>query len=539
MSEIDVNTPQKAVHLDEGALNARYRGRVEVADAIGGFAQQAEGFEADMLKAKNAGIAADVDLKMRTARQTFLESLQNDPNQDTWQERASQTADSVQESISATHEGIAPAMRKQVDSAFKSWKGSLMVETQTMANIQTINRAWGKTKEDYQESLKDGQADHAMNLLQNAKSSKLADPAEIDQMERAIPKTIALNYISNGLQANPKQTTDLLRSGASLPANDQYGRPIVPSKVLSPKEMDQLLIKGRSETLKWQAGNAEQMMMKDADPDTGFIPEDTIRQSMASGNIAEQWGMNKIASQDRKIKAQKVADDQERKKGLREISAADSNTHALVSSLAKDSNAWEGDPESYQAELISATAAITDPAKRQSAINEVHRQYASAKKTGQTAEKPVEREIYKQGEQSMEQGLFKPATAGGVEADVPIVIPVFGKIWSVKKVVGQQAVDPKRDKKWQETATENEIAQAHINHARWQTQMESWFKTQKPDDPSLPEKAEKYGNSLMKDLVEKQVQEAMTKKPDALTGQRRKQNGVTFEFDGKDWNPVK
>ena len=239
-SEIDVNTPVGAVRRSPAVAGDIMRGGQALARGISDVGEFAAQVEDNIQKARELGIAADVDLKLRTARQTFLENLKNSGDETKWSQSASELAQTTQESI-LSQDHVPPGMRPQINSAFKAWQGSLLTETQALANQQTINRAWGRVQADYSESLKDGHADHAAALIEQARARKLTDPAALDQMERDIPKVIAQNAIETGIGNNAHGTVQMLESGAAIPFSDHNGKPIFPKKALDARTFDTLL----------------------------------------------------------------------------------------------------------------------------------------------------------------------------------------------------------------------------------------------------------------------------------------------------------
>lgn len=549
-SEIDLRTPERAVHLDAAAINKpRMRGAMATAGALDSVADVAEGIGHDIQRAKNAGIAADVDLKMRTARQTFLESLRNDPDESKWSERAQETSDHVRDDIFSTHENIPPGMRQQVESAFKSWQSGLLVETKTLSNVQSVNRAWSKNKEDYQESLKDGQGQHAMAVLENSRRAQLADPVEIDEMERAIPKGIARNYIQNGLMANPKQTLDLLKSGGSLPAEDQNGKPIVPRKVFSPKEMEQLQNTARIQTAAWQKTNGENMLKEDADPVTGFVPEETIKSEMKQGNVSEAFGRALISAQDRKLKAQQADES-------RVLAAQDREAYNMVSAKAHDSTAWGVDPDVYAHKLVEDAADITNPSLRQRAINDVNHQLAAVKKTGETAERPIERQMNalinddKESIGAMVPIAVEDVPAGESSGQAKFGLGIFtGGVTSgspastryTRVPGGLKAINKMTDDEvkatFGEKASKDDVVSAVNRHAaQLQNEMREWF--QSPEGLKATwEQADAHRQKLERPWVMDSVRNSLSTKPPVDVSTEEEFNslpsGAPFVWNGR------
>lgn len=539
--DLDISTPSRAVHLDAGALaGPRLRGAEAMAGAVEGIGEQFQRVAEDIRKAREIGVAADVDLKMRTARQSFLESLQGDSNQDTWQERAQELSHQVHDDIYSAHENISPEMRPQIDAAFKNWQGSLMVETQTMAHVQEVNRAWGRVKQDYDESLRDGGAEHAATLIAQARQGKLAHPAELDALDRAIPGTIAMNYIENGLQTNPKGTMELLKSGASLPATDQFGKPIVPAKVLTPKQMEILQNTARTRTASWQKNNFEQTLATATDPVTGFVPEETVREKMKTGEIDEIVGRNFIAAQDRKLKAENA-------EAAREVAKEDHDQLAMLNSSTHDPTAWGVNPDLYAHQLIADAASISNPALRQKAINDVNHQLAAVKKTGEVAERPVEQQIYRlMNEDRQTNGAMLPVTPTDVaavegrpagwrtaRAGEPATTTykhIDGGLDAVKKETFDMSQYPEG------TTKDQLIESINVHHARLQEEMRQWFKSPEGQKATF-EQANEHRQAIERPYVMDAVRNTLTKRAPAVITSREEfkslPQGAPFIWNGR------
>lgn len=550
-SEIDINTPERAVRLDAGALSGpRLRGQAAISSAVGAVGDVAEGLQDQLMKARNAGIAADVDLKMRTARQSFLESLRNDPNEgwksaddSAWKDRAAEVASSVREDILSEHTRVPPEMRQQIEHGFKSWESSLLLESQSMANVQMTTRAWGRSKEDYADALKDGHGEHAMNILRVARDTKIAPPEEVDQLERDIPRTIARNFIENGLQANPKGTEDLLKSGASLPAVDQNGKRIVPKEVLRPKEMEQLQNTARARASSWQRENFGVMISTKADPITGYVPDETIDEGMASGEIDPKVGTNLKRAQERRLKTQD-----------RETAAVaarvDRDDHSLLVARIHDPSAWTVDPDGYAHDLTQEAAGISSPALRQDALSSINRQLAAVRKTGETAERPIERQMYQlmnedrdtntsmiplsvedvpegKGSSSIGAALglgYTPGTKATTKYP-----PIAGGLAAVKKQDFDMSQYPGMTK-------DSVISQINRHASKLQNEMAQWFKSPEGQKATW-DQADAHRQTLERPYVMDAVRQTLKKKEPSLVATREEYDllpaGAPFVWNGQ------
>lgn len=548
-SEIDVSTPAAGVHVSPGAFQSE-QGRRAMGSAFGEIAGDANQLQGDLIKAHEAGVAANVDLKMRTARQSFLDSLRNDsnegwrgPNDSNWKDRAAELSAQVKDDIFSSAEGITPEMKSRMESAFNSWSANLSIETQAAANVQMTNRAWGHTQQDYQEALKDDHAEHAMNLLENARRNKIADPALIDSLEQNIPRAVASNYINNGLAANPKGTLDLLRSGASLPAVDQYGKPIVPSKVFGTKEYDQLLNTARIRTAAWQKVNGENMLKDKVDPTTGFVPDDIIKQSMATGEVDEIFGTNLIKSQDSRARQMKKEESEALQKKDREA-------YMMLSAKVHDPISWGAEPDQYAHSMVTEAATISDPALRQKAISDVNRQLKAVKTTGETAERPVEKKMYEMmGQDLRTQGAMIPVDP----ETTPESTKRGGFLWMNKTTTpaqtvyhhvagGLDALDKLKETGGEDPwpfpgmTKEQAVAAANLHAARLQNDMRDWFKSPEGQKATF-EQANDHRMALEKPYVMDAVRSSLTSRAPAVITSREEFKalppGAPFIFNGQ------
>lgn len=371
-ADIDVATPAKAVPLNAGALSARFRGQQQFAGAVEGISDQLSDLQQNLQKVKQAHVAADVAFRTRAAQQSFIESTQGDENEGAWSDRAKEMTDKVRDDVFANNE-IPPGMRQQVDDSLRNWGQSMQIKAQTMSHLQTINKATTKLKSAYDEAGRDGQADAMQDVVKLGRSSKL-DPVMMDQWEQAIPRTVALTAIDQGLQKNPKGTYELLKSGASLPVKDQNGVPIDPKKVFPSKQLESLVNAARVQTAVWQKSNFEELQ-KDRDPVTGLVPEQAILQKMSKGEVEQKAGQNLIDAQ------------------ARQTMAGDRDRYNVLNTKINNPTAWNISPEEYAHQLVTEAADIKSPALRDKAINEANRQYAAIKKKGQLEQGPIERKV--------------------------------------------------------------------------------------------------------------------------------------------------
>lgn len=512
-SEIDFATPPKAVHLDAQALSGpRMRGAAAMAGALDQVANFSDRVGEEIAKAREVGIAADIDLRMRTARQTFMDSLHNDSNEQEWVQRATETANATKEDIYAAHPDLPPRMRPHVEAALKGWQGSLETETNTLSEQQTITRAWGRVQQDYRASLDDDHPEHAATLLEQARSRKLTAPETIDQMERDIPKILATNAIHRGFYsdgANPYTTLQLIKSGASLPVVDQNGKNIVPSKVLAPSALEQLVAEGKARVNDWQKANYEEMLASSKD---GYVDPELIRSKMATHEIDEIVGNNRIKSQDQAIRIQNEEDKRKAEDMAKELKKVDEIKKDQLSRMTHDPNAWGVDPEGYAHSLVNQASDISDYHLQTQAINDINQQLKSVKQKGVTADAP----LVKQQLEFMNQ-------AHKVRTET---VPVMGKYVKGGAAKIAEMTQDQIDSEWSKGANREELirrANAFVerNNAELNKHTKEfldWVKAN-PDKANDTDALQKARMEIQRPEIQKRIDEAFRSKPSPTNAQ--------------------
>lgn len=571
-SEQNVNTPQQAVHIGAGALAAparatlsaidsRYRGVRETLGALEGAGNVLGGLAEDMLKVRDTATAADAGSKMIVAQQSFLESLQGDKDEKGWVERAKTMADEVSTGILSGD--VSPRMRRQLQQQLKGWSQSLQIDTATRANLQTINRATLNVQTFYDQAARGGDANLMAAAVAQGRASKL-DPVKMDALEQNIPRALAATAIENGLTTNPKGTLDLLKSGASLPIVDQHGKPIEPKKIFSPQELERQITNAHSVADQWQTANFQNMKVNNAD-DRGNVPNTVIDQNVASGAIKPIDGKTLKISQDRATKlAQKkqdettssmihsetfdaltweggiedadktharlisetesIADAKEKAKAISQIDThyvaavrhIDNATKNELLSVIRDATAWAGDPDAQLASINTRSLAITDKTLQQEVINAAQKQRQAIAKTGQTAERLVEKEIYAKMRADRANALLLPLTSERPDD------PLYPGQLKAGRIVGgmKSLTDPKGPdnpnyltdemikQKFGDKMTRERLIDAELSLAVKNEQKMALFFKEKPD--ATIDEANAYRKELEKPYVMDRVKQALS-----------------------------
>lgn len=547
-SELDINTPASAVKLDASALGARTRGTLAIAGAVEGLGEEFHQLGAQLTKVRDARIAADADFRMRAAQHAFVQSTQGDENEAEWGERATQTFQTVRDDLYAAN-NVPPSMRPQLEEQLKGWGQTLQIKAATMAAVQSVNRATVAVRKSYDEAGRDGDALGMANAVTLGRASHL-DPVDMDQMEVAIPRTLALTAIENGLRTNPQGTHELLASGASLPVVDQHGKPIVPSKVFPQKELQSLVTASRVQAANWQKTNFEGMLQDATDPITGVVPDDVIKAKVDSGEINVRAGKALMDAQDRKLKAEKTATETENRRALADFDREDRDRYNVVQSAIHDPAQWSASPEEYAAQLTTQAAEISNKARRAQAIGDINRQMAAVKKTGQLAQRPLETQIMALMREDREsQGAMVPLAVADVAASKgssgflgigksaatearTTYQSISGGITAIRKMDENEIKDT-----FGVTATKDSVIDSiNVHAARLENEMRDWFKSPEGQKATF-EQANAHRQELERPYVMDAVRSTLSKKAPAEVTTREEfdllPSGAPFIFNGR------
>ncbi|GEM_PF-4366477 len=520
-SEIDANTPVGAVRRSGAVAGDIMRGGQALARGLSDVGDFAAQVQDNIQKARELGIAADVDLKLRTARQTFLENLKNSGDETKWTQNAAEMAQTTQDSI-ASQDNIPPGMRPQINSAFKAWQGSLLTETQALANQQTINRAWGHVQADYSEALKDGHADHAAALIQQARANRLADPADLDQMERDIPKAITQNAIETGIGNNAHGTVQMLESGAAIPFADQNGNPIYPKKALDAKTFDTLLKQAKEA----EAGKQTEFygqVLGDYEADPAHPPtSDDFKTWVDTGQMSAR-----SAKQMQGMIYQKQQQDVR----VRNLELSEKKNDIMWQIERYDLRADQTPKQTVQGWIDEASDLPPQFAKPIVAM--ANNKLASVKKTEDAEAKPAETAVYRKIEEITSLAVAKPQTP---VAGAPAVAPVHhilgaddpgkpaGPVTFVDydgPITGERTpntTNPPIDKMTPEEIETNfgkgvkkaeVLAAINGYQAHLADQMRKWFATQDPKKPPTEEEAMAHLSELEQPYNMKMVKDKL------------------------------
>ena len=156
-------------------------------------------------------------------------------------------------------------------------------------------------------------------------------------------------------------------------------------------------------------------------------------------------------------------------------------------------------------------------------------------KSEKTYQQPIKADIRSYAAKMYAKGNFRPLEMQDVPGDVVEISKFFGLIKTKKQTTKKELGQPTEDTYWQQTASPETQAQALSSRTKFMQNMDLFMEK---NPIATPDQVQGEMERLMGPHIISQVSASLTK-PKFTVGQKARQNGITYQFDGNNWNPVK
>ncbi len=375
-----VNTPTSGVKRSFAALNAPNQAAGQFADAVGDVGAMVGDFAFKLQAAKNFGIAADADREMRQAAASFRESRRGRTDEENWGTEWQETAQATRDKIYDTH-AVGPQLKKQLESSLKSWDQSNLIEVQTLARKQAINRAGERISTAADDAAKDGDEQTINHLFDGASKTGVYFPEEAEKMKKGYLNKIDQYAAQNYIDSFPVGAVEFLE------AKDGNGKPVNLTR-LDPGQRNRLVTEARQKMHAYQADNLDGIRAQldnGEDISDAFI---SLRQEKKEISSRGAAGLRNYI----------------RSKGLKDSQDEFYRLQAEV--LNYDATAVK-DPQAWAANIKADAVAL--PTKFQNSLTrQINAKLETAKRKDALEEKPIERETYARLERDFKEGFMLP-----------------------------------------------------------------------------------------------------------------------------------
>jgi hypothetical protein len=516
VSGFEVNTPVGGVPIDATSFRraALQGGRAAagIGAAVGDTFQQ---LTDQIQQARNAKTVFDADSTLKQTKLDFLDRLSKDPNlakdPGTWlpafKETAKQTIDGIM-----SQPNLGPAVKRHLSQMTSNWENDNALDIQYNA----LKREASDTKEagmmsanlDLNMGTDKGLAD-AITKYKAMNERGVIGPQTLKALIEQAPKTSAAAKAEIAINRFPIDSPKIVEGIKELDPDDR-----------------RMMMRRANEAMHGAQAAALDDFSQQMDDDPDHKIPKGLKAARDANQISEKGYEALVARSERLVKADKAeAAREDREQGL-----------VIGLSIANENFKGLTNRNEVRSGYMDQINAVQDIALRTRLTNDLNRKMDEAEKEGRNDEKGLHAEITEMGRNAFNQGLFRGPKSVDVTEEVPSWWNKFGIGTPETKVVGQKTVPRSPETGWQAGASQADIYKATLAHAEFQAKMDKFFRDY-PD--AKPAEAIEYAQKLIEPSVVDQVKQALAPNANPAKGERRKQNGVVYEFDGKNWNEVR
>lgn len=500
-----VSTPSPNVKLDYNSLNAPNRANMDLGSAFQDVGRQANAFSQQLQAAKNFGIAADADRKMRQATADFQASRAGRTDEDQWGQEWKDKAAAVQDQI-LSNQGVGPDLRRTLSNNLKDWNQSNAIEVQTIARKQMINRSVERANLAADEAAKDGDDQGVMNALTPLAKIGAAYPEQVQAMVKKYTDKIDQYKADNFINANPGKAVDWLKE------KDDDGGYINATR-LSPDQRRVKIVDAEKAARSFHTDNYNDALLAVSN---GDIPDEATISAMANNSdisALQAKGLRNAV----KIRGSQPKIEDQPKYAASVMTAI----NGIPAGLDNDARMQYITGIKTSKEYLSLMAPVREQ------MDQILKQDAISLK-------PVESELFKQAAEDHRNGMFLPR--GTKDVDVPGTgFLGFGadqkKTMTDTPDVGEGNTD---EAHWEKTAPRAIIDAEQMHYAKYLTNMRQFFK-EKPN--ATDEEAQKYSQQLKQPYVMSAVTQALSGPkvtvPAGAIDHLKKNPALAKDFDAK------
>jgi hypothetical protein len=508
-------TPIGGVKMNPSSFRQAAMAPGRIASELGKDVSAVFGEVAQKLQANfNFQQTAKADLDMRKAKDDFTAQLVKMPDPGTWlpawQEKTQGMRDQI---INNPRNG--PEVKQNLGRMFDIWEQSTTSEIKTQALRKQVADSKESAIADYTYAAHQGDQEGAINTLRAAVENHAMSEADFKKYAARVP-TIAA-------QANADLAIDSDPLNADKVIDKLKGN-------LDPRTLVSLNAKAREAKSASQRNNSNDWNERFAASPDGTIDMDALNADVKAKKVTQVFANGLIARMDRsKIK--------ESKDGY------------LMAATEVHDHDWEGDknPQETGREITDRYAYL-QPADTLRLSKELSARMESAKKKGESEERPVVRQIFDQMREDRYQNGYtvpliektKPEVFHLFSANEPAKVEKVGVEGGLNALQSGKFTDEQIESTYGKGVTRDQLIRAEqLHYANITHKMREWFKDPANKDATY-EQANDYRIELEKPFVMNQVSAVLKPKTNQFRiGQRVKQNGETYEFDGSNWNPAK
>lgn len=523
----EVSTPVGGTQISAAPFReaALMQGRVGAAigEGVGGLALDvSQKIQAN----RNARTTFDADIAMRTTKQDFTDQLHKMPDEGTWLPAWKEQTTALREKI-LSGPNVGPEMKSQLSMKLDNWDAATSSEIRTAALLKGVKETHDSAVAASTLAYQQGDIAGGDNILKAATSHYGMYPEEANTRMMKGKEVAFQSMAANAINSDPIKAPSVLESTL---------KDKIPPLKYRPLYREALEAQSRQQSLNAK-DLAEQISV------THVADPEDLRKQVENQQITQP-------QMDRLLFSVKKYGEEQKREDLKQ-----ENNEFQVALMRVDDHDWINDrqPEQTAKDMKTDGLGWTQPALQRRLDEHIQAKMRAAKTQGQNNVRPVQQQIFDQMREDRENnGLTVPSTTeetpgtskGGLgvfgsykpfDVNTPAstkMVPVVGGLAELRKMSADDI-----EEKFGKGVTKEQVIQAEQAHyANIQGKMRAWF--QDPENKNATyEQANAYRIELEKPYVLGAVAHSLTptKQTEVPVGKRVRQNGVTYEFDGKEW----
>lgn len=359
-----IQDPNIGVKVDSGPTQQRFRAASQAIGAAGGAVEeglmQIADYEHRKQQANEAAFFTKSFITWDKTTASFAKAAKGLDPQDIvpqWSDQVAALKNQTQDD--PEYARMTKAAQNKLNDHFEQVTAGATAGFQMESDVRQSAQRWSTALAGVNQSLTTDpeNMDRPMAMLKQQRGD--APAGQYEHMVAQLPSMAAIHQIINGSENNAPKTLAAMEAG-------QF-------KALNPTQYKEWHAYLKSTTAEYYSSNTQNLYAQ-ADPKTGIIPEDKIRSAMDGGQIQSKTGEALLKTQ------------------ARQTYKEDDDNRKLLMAGVRNPDDWKTDPTQAQHDFLAEAAGIKNPQVRGEAVAEINRQAAAVARTGQTAERPLERQ---------------------------------------------------------------------------------------------------------------------------------------------------
>lgn len=505
VSGSEVDTPDSSPKIDGSAFQRAGMAGIQLGQAIG---NDVGGFFSDVSQkfqqVRNTRTILDADVAMRKTADDYRDSLKANPDENTWLPGWKDQSDQLRDNI-LNGPNVGPDVKRHLTGMLDTWQQANTSEFKTAAQLQTINKAKEAGTAAYTYAAAQGDQAGAMAAIDLLKNSHAIFPEQADAMKRQVPNLIQKSQVDTGIANDPGKTLELLKDQDANGRSKHFPN-------LNPKDLVQLMFQANKENNIRLGQNLQDHLQ-----DIAATPDGTVDPKVVQG-----W----VDSPDPDLRiSQTAANNIIKGQTKQDIKQSQDDFNLLMMQAQNTDFTTTKTPEEEARKMKDDAAGLPVALQRRFSAF-VDNRVQSAQKQGQTAERPVERDVFERMRNdpiAPDAEIIKELTRKDSQGKFEVSDKTFAKRY------------PGQDRTAMVTAAQTSQAQKF-------DKMRQWFSDPANKD-ATEEQAEAYRQGLNRPEVMAKVQSTISLPGSSgqyVTGKQYKdKNGNIATWNGKGWDEGK